>query len=62
MALIKKELTVVMSADTAHFYYRIAHHVTDLSFQSFGIGLEYVMLLFGTIQSLKIFLRSKFGL
>ena len=44
-----KKLTVVMSIDTTNCYDRIAHSISSMSCQHFGLQLEYLLTLFRTI-------------
>ena len=57
-----KKLTVVVSVDASNCYDRIAHPIAILTCQHFGLNLEYLLLLFGIIQILKMYLRTSFGL
>ena len=57
-----KVLIVVILADASNCYNRIAYPITSLICQSFGVEIEYAMLLFKTIQILKIFLKLSFQL
>jgi len=46
--------------DTSNYYNHIAHPFASISNQYFEIQLEYLLILFGTIQSIKMFLRTSF--
>ena len=52
--------TIVISADATSCYNQIAHPIASISYQYFKLNLEYLLLFFGTIQLLKIFLRISF--
>ena len=53
---------VVVSADATNYYDWIAHLIASMVCQHFSLSLEYLLILFGTIQTLKIFLRTSFSL
>ena len=57
-----KKPTVVVSADASNCYDQIMHPIASLTCQHFGLNLEYLLLLFGIIQILKMYLRTSFGL
>ena len=45
-----------------NFYDRIAHPITSQAYQHFGMQSEYLLVLFSTIQMIKIFLRTLYGI
>ena len=56
-----KKPTVMVSIDAFNCYNRIAHSISSMVCQHFRLQLEYLMTLFGTIQTIKIFLHISFG-
>ena len=57
-----KKHSVVVSADAANCYDRIAHLIASQACQHFEVQLEYLLVLFSTIQIIKMYLRTSFGL
>ena len=55
-----KKLMVVISADASNCYDCIVYSFVSMACQHFGLSLEYILLLFGTIQTLKMFLRTSY--
>ena len=55
-----KKPIVVISADTTNYYDHIMYPVVSMSNQNFGVQLEYLLVLFSSIQSIKMFLRTSF--
>ena len=55
-----KHLIVVASTETSNYYDYIIQPFLSISSQYFSLQLEYLLLLFGTIQSIKMFLRTSF--
>ena len=53
-----KKPIVVVSADASNCYNRITHSISSMVCQHFRLQLEYLMTLFGTIQTIKMFLYS----
>ena len=57
-----RRTTVAMPADAKNYYDRIAHAVANVANQHFGVKLECILVLFATTQSIKMFLRTSYGL
>ena len=58
--LMKVALGIV-SADAANCYDRVAHPFASLVFQSFGVFITSIIAMLGSIQRMKFFLRTAFG-
>ena len=58
---IRKVPTVTICADATNYYDRVAHPYASLCSQYFGFGICYLLVLFKTIQNMKIHLRTAFG-
>ena len=56
-----KRPTVVKPEDATNFYDRMSHPIARMKYQHFGVQVEYLLVLFSTMQSIKIFLRTSFG-
>ena len=50
-----------MTACTTNCYDRIAHQVASIKNQHFGEKVEYLLVLFATTHSIKMFLRKSYG-
>ena len=55
-----KKPSVVVSTDAANCYDRIAHPIASQAYQHFEVQLEYLVVLFSTIQTIKMYLRTSF--
>jgi hypothetical protein len=51
----------IASVDKSNCYDRIAHAMASLIFQAFGVSLTTVEMMLGTIENMKFFLRTGFG-
>ena len=56
----KKTPSIVILADASNYYDRIAHLLTAITCQHFGLQIEYLLMLFGTIQIMKMFMKTSF--
>jgi len=52
---------ITICADATNYYNRVAYPFASLYVQYFGLDLLYLVVLFRVIQSIKIFLRTVFG-
>ena len=52
---------ITICADVTNCYDRVAHPFASLCAQYFGLELSYLVVLFRAIQSMKMFLRTEFG-
>ena len=59
---IMKVAMGIVSADAANCYDRVAHPFASLVFQSFGVFITCIMAMLGSIQRMKFFLRTAFGI
>ena len=57
----RKLPTVTMCADATYYYDRVAHPYASLCSQYFGLEIFYLLVLFKAIQSMKMHLRTAFG-
>ena len=58
---IRKVPTVTICADATNCYDRVAHYFASLCSQYFGLEICYLLILFRTIQNMKMHLRTAFG-
>ena len=56
----EKRPTIVISVDITNCYDWIVYPRVSLTCQHFGLSLEYLLLLFGIMKSLKMFLRTSY--
>ena len=54
----QKRLLIIISMDTTNCYNRIAHPIASIVCEAQGLPLGYLLILFGTIQVIKIHLRT----
>ena len=52
---------ITIYTDVTNCYDRVAHPFASLCTQYFGLDLSYLVVLFRAIQSMKMFLRTAFG-
>ena len=52
---------ITICADATNCYDRVAHPFASLCAQYFGLDIAYLVVLFRAIQSMKMFLRTSFG-
>ena len=62
IANVKKAPTITVCADVTNCYDRVAHPFASLCAQYFGLELSHLVALFRAMQSMKMFLRTSFGL
>ena len=53
---------ITMCADATNCYDRVAHPFASMGAHYFGLELSYLIVPFKAIQSMKMFLRTSFGL
>ncbi len=53
--------TAIASVDALNCYDRIAHAMASLVFQAFGVPITAAESMLGTIENMKLFLRTRFG-
>ena len=58
----QKKPTVMVSADATNYYDRIAHSILSMAYQHFDLQLEYLLTLFRTMQTIKMFLHTSFSI
>ena len=51
----------ITSVDASNCYNRIAHAITSLVFQAFGVPASAIKTMLGAIENMKFFLRTGFG-
>ena len=56
----KKTPSIVISVDAINYCNRIMHFFVSLSSRFFGLELEYLLILFQSIQLMKMYLRTAF--
>ena len=61
IANMRKLPMITICADATNCYDRVAHPFASLYIQYFGLELSYLVVLFRAIQSMKMFLRTTFG-
>ena len=52
---------ITICTDATNCYDRVAHPFASLCAKYFGLELSYLVVLFRAIQSMKMFLRTAFG-
>ena len=58
---MRKLPIITICADATNYYDRVAHPFASLCAQYFGLDLSYLVVLFRAIQSMKMFLRTAYG-
>jgi hypothetical protein len=61
IANMRKLSMITICADATNYYDRVTHPFASLYAQYFELDLSYLVVLFRAIQSMKIFLRTAFG-
>ena len=61
IANVRKLPMITICADATNCYDRVAHPFASLCAQYFRLDLSYLVVLFRAIQSMKMFLRTAFG-
>ena len=54
-------LAVIASVDASNCFHRIAHTITSLVFQAFGVSSTAIETMLGTVGNMKFFLCTRFG-
>ena len=62
IANVQKLLTAVICADKTNCYNRVTHSFASLYAQYFGLEVTHLLVLFRTMQMMKMCLRTAFGL
>ena len=53
---IRKKPTIIISTDAANWFDRMVHYFALLVYYHFGLQIEYIIILFLSIQSIKMYL------
>ena len=62
IANVRKVPTITVCADATNCYDRVAHPFASLCAQCFGLEISHLVVLFRATQSMKMFLRTSYGL
>ena len=62
IANIRKLPMITICADATNCYDRVAHPFASLCAQYFGLEISYLAVLFRATQSIKMFLRTSYGI
>ena len=62
IANVRKLPMITICADATNCYDRVAHPFASLCAQYFGLEVSYLAVLFRAIQSMKMFLRTSYGI
>ena len=58
----EKYLTIVISADTTNYYDRISYPIAGIAYRLYILSIEYLAILFRTIQAMQMHLHTSFGI
>ena len=62
IANVRKLPMITICADATNCYDRVAHPFENLCAQCFGLEVSYLAALFRAMQSMKMFLRTSYGI